>query len=258
MRIQIRRATGHGDVLSLTAAIPGLQKKYPGAKVSFMVSEGYEQLILRDPRMEEIVLWGNSFDSEEGDLIFRVSHTAYWDRHTWMCFAQCDALDVERNFPKLYLLPEEIDAAQGCDIAMANRYPHGGRSYKHMAGLAALLIGKGYHVKQIDTCPLFCRGVDNAPLTVREAAIEVAKARCLITVDSVFLHVGAALEKPMVVIFNLKKRSGPGSQYVPNSWVADWQWEPKRIVPMVEHLLGDGPAPDEDNTFDPAYKTSQS
>ena len=258
MRIQIRRPAGHGDVLSLTAVIPGLQKKYPGVTISFMVSESFEQLILHDPRIEEIVLWGNAFDWDADDPIMRVAHANCWDKYTWMCFAQCDVLDVERNFPKLYLLPEEIDVAQGCDVVMANRYPHGGRSYKYMAGLAALLVDKGYQVKQIDTCPLFCQGVDNAPLTIREAAAEVAKARCLITVDSVFLHVGAALEKPMVVIFNREQRSGPESQYVPNSWIAGWQWNPKRIVPMVEHLLGDGPAPDEENTFDPAYKTSQS
>lgn len=257
MRIQLRRPSGHGDVLSLTAAIPGLEKKFPDAKISFMVSPGYEQLILHDPRIERIVLWGNAFDWDKGDLVVRTSHAARWDRHTWMCFAQCDTVGVERSLPRLYLLPEEIEAAQGCDVAIANKYPHGGRSYKRMAGLAALLVGKSYHVKQIDAGPLFCPGVDNALLTIREAAAEVAKARCLITVDSVFLHVGAALERPMVVIFNREQRSGPESQYVPNSWVAGWRWEPRRILPMVLHLLGDGPAPDEENTFDPVYKRSQ-
>jgi len=50
------------------------------------------------------------------------------------------------------------------------------------------------------------------------------------------------------------QRSGPKWQFVPDCWIADWVCEPERIVSMVKHLLGDAPAPDEENTFDPAYR----
>ena len=260
MRILLKRNGGHGDVLSLTAALPGLKDKYPGAEIYFRVGKGFDQLIRHDPRLAGI-LWRKQPTDLVFDLKIRVAHGSVWgnakrsSKPLWMFEAQCQVLGVEPSLPSLYLLPGELAAARGSDVAMSNKYPIiGGRSYRHMSALAQQLVATGYHVRQIDTGPRMCRGIDNSPLTIREAAAEVAKTRCLVTTDTVFLHVGVALGKPMVAIFNQVQRSGPASQYVPNSWIAGWLWEPRRIVPMVKHLLGDGPAPDEENTFDSEYR----
>lgn len=260
MRILLRRGSGHGDVLCLTSAVPGLLKKYPGAEIYFMVSKGFEQLVLHDPRLAGIF----RYDQAPGltfDLNIRVAHGSVWgsgqkeEGHFWLAEAMCQVVGVGFSPPKIYLLPEELAAAKGSDVAMSNKYPvTGGRAYRHMSALAQQLVAAGYHVRQIDTGPPMCQGIDDAPLTIREAAAEVARTRCLITTDTVFLHVGVALGKSIVAIFNQVQRSSPTSQYVPNCWVANWLWPPERIVPMVKHLLGDGPAPDEENTFNPAYK----
>ena len=264
MRILLSRTKGHGDILSLTSAIPGLQKKHPGVKVYFKTIRGYDQLIRHDPRIAGIRWF--FFDrpsSPSFDTTINVAHGAIWpaadkEEHLWMGGAQCRKVGVEFSPAKMYLLPEELETATGCDVAIANKYPLGARSYEHMTELASQLAAEKYHVMQIDDCHPrpYNRGIDCPELTIREAAAEIAKARCLVTVDSVFLHVGAALGRPMVVIFN-PARSSPRSQYVPGSWVADWHQKPREITLMVKHLLGDGPAPDEENTFDPAYKESQ-
>lgn len=257
MRILLRRVAGHGDVLSLTSVIPGLKKKYPGAEIYFMTTRGYDQLVRHDPLLSGTIWYGYPtflvFDDHR-----RIDHAKIWEaakakgEQMWMGEAQCKVLGVEFSPPKMYLLPEELEAAEGSDVAIANRWPFGGRSYDQMGKLIKLLVAEGYRVLQIDTGPdkITC---PHPALTIREAAAEVAKTRCLVTIDSVFLHVGAALRKSMVVIFN-DKRSSPKSQFVPDSWIADWKWKPERMVPMVKHILGDGPAPNEQNTFDPAYR----
>ena len=259
MNILLRRGSGHGDVLLVTSVIPGLHEKFPGSQIYFKTGKGFDALILHDPRIMGIHWNHHPPPDINFDISTRVNHALTWGKDIWMPIAMCRFVGVKFNLPQLFLLPEELQVADSCDVAIANRYPViGGRAYQHMNQLAKYLVGAGYHVKQIDIGPPMCKGIDNAPLTVREAAAVVAKARCLVTIDSVFLHVGVILEKPIVAIFNPESRTSPKNQYVPGCWAAHWKWLPERILPMVKHLLGDGPAPNEENTFDPAYKRSQS
>ena len=258
-KILLHRGAGHGDVLLMTSAIPGLQKKFPGSEIYFKTGKGYDALVLHDPRIAGIC-WNHYPPLDiKFDIRIRVNHALIWGKDTWMPIAMCHFIGVKFSLPQLFLLPEELEAADSCDVAIANSYPViGARAYVHMSKLAKFLVDAGYHVKQIDLGPPMCKGIDNPPLTIREAAAVVAKARCLVTIDSVFLHVGVILDKPIVAIFNPEQRTSPKNQYAPGCWVAHWKWLPKRILSMVKHLLGDGPAPDEENTFDPAYKRSQS
>ena len=257
--VLLHRGAGHGDVLLLTSAIPGLQEKFPGVKVYFKTGEGFDALILHDPRIAGIHWNYHPPPNVDFDISIRVDHKQTWGSNIWMPIAMCRFVGVKFSLPKLFLLPEELQAATSCDVAITNKYPViGGRAYEHMDRLAKHLIDFGYHVRQIDLGPPMCKGIDNPPLTIREAAAAVAKARCLVTPDCVFMHVGVLLDKPIVAVFNPELRTSPKNQYVPNCWDAHWKWQPERILPMVKHLLGDGPAPNEENTFDPAYKTSQS
>jgi len=257
--ILLHRGAGHGDVLLLTSAIPGLQEKFRDVKIYFKTGKGFDALILHDPRIAGIC-WNHYPPPKINfDISIRVNHALTWSKDIWMPIAMCRFVGVKFSLPQLFLLPEELQAAEGCDVAIANKYPViGGRAYQHMSKLAKYLVDFGYHVKQIDLGPPMCKGIDHPPLTIREAAATIAKARCLLTPDCVFLHIGVILERPIVAIFNPEQRTSPKNQYVPGCWVAHWKWQPERILPMVKHLLGDGPAPDEENTFDPAYKTSQS
>jgi len=256
--ILLHRGAGYGDVLLLTSAIPGLQEKFPDAKIYFKTGKGFDALILHDPRIAGIC-WNYYPPLDiDFDISIRVNHALTWGKNIWMPIAMCRFVGVKFSLPQLFLLPEELQVASSCDVAITNKYPViGGRAYRHMDQLAKYLVDFGYHVKQIDLGPPMCKGIDNSPLTLREAAAVVAKARCLVTTDCVFLHVGVIFERPIVAIF-YPAWSSSKSQYVPGSWIANWKWAPERILPMVKHLLGDGPAPNEENTFDPAYKTSQS
>ena len=73
-------------------------------------------------------------------------------------------------------------------------------------------------ITQIDMSPNIC-GLHQPKLGIRETAAIIYHSRFYFGIDTVFMHIAAALQKPMLLILGPTCSHGNYSQYAPNAMI---------------------------------------
>lgn len=206
MKILVIRRDSRGDVLVATSVLPGLREKYPDSQIHFLARNGFDELLLGNPHIDKIV----HRRSKGYDLEIDLNHHPQWD--DWMASVHCRIAGVPFHPPELYLAPDELDVPQ-YDVAVANDAGWTSRQYTRMRDVLGTLSGN-YDIVQVDCGPDL--GVRHPELSIREAAAVIAKSKFYFGVDTVFMHIAAALGKPMVLIMG---PTGRENQYIPHATV---------------------------------------
>ena len=233
MRILLRRYAGHGDILCLTSALPGLRQRYPDAEIHFQTEQGYGDLVLGHPEIHQVWETIDNVPAEKlahFDLVFEPDHGLEWNDA--ICKVQCRMLGVTFSPLQLYLHSDEAAAAPVSDVCVAN-YTANERTYPQMKQTVQHLLDWGWNTLQIDSGPNL--GCHQPQLTMREAAAAIARTRVLLTVDTAAMHVGVALQKPMVIVFGAL--TGTHNQYVPDAWLTRTTDAPDWIAGLVTRRL---------------------
>jgi hypothetical protein len=233
VKILLRRYAGHGDILCLTNALPGLRRRYPDAEFHFQTGQGYGDLILGHPEIHQVWETANNVPAEQltnFDLVLEPDHGTQWN--DTICRVQCRMLGVTFTPPQLFLHPVEVENAPVSDVCVVN-YTADARTYPQMAQTVRHLLEWGWNTLQIDNGPNL--GCAQSKLTMRQAAAAIARTQVLLTVDTAAMHVGVALQKPMVIVFG--DLTGVFNQYVPNAWLARTKEPPDLIAGLVTRRL---------------------
>lgn len=211
MNILVIRHDMHGDVLVATSILPGLKRKYPGCEIDFLCNPGYEHVLQNNPYIRSVV----HADSGNYDLRLAIDHATHWDR--WMPVVHCEQAGVEFSAPQIFLSASEAaQAPMDGTVALAGAAGWPSRRYAHMEGLSTVLklLYPGLQFVQVDNGPDM--GIEHPKMTVREMIAFLSRCCLLISVDSLPMHVGAALGMPMILIMGI---TGPEIQYVPNATI---------------------------------------
>lgn len=226
MKILVNRNDCHGDILAATSVLPGLQEKYPGAEIHFQVGGGYSRVLQNNPRIDKIIL---GRDGHYDVVIPYLDHHSQWNDH--MPRVHCRIAEVPFNPPELYLTEAELEAQREYSgyIVVANQAGWKTREYEHMQAVVDHLKG-WYHMVQIDLGPDM--GIPHPTLSLREAAAVMAQSSLYLGIDTVFLHMAAALHRPMVLVMGQTCVEGNNySQYAPYATeVRNTDASPERVI----------------------------
>lgn len=213
MNILVVRHDMHGDILVMTSILPGLKKKYPGCEIDFLVNPGYEHVLANNTYIRDVV----HADAKDYDLRLVIDHSVRWDR--WMPMVHCEQAGVEFAPPQIFLSPSEAaQAPMEGTVALSSAAGWASRRYAHMPGLATVLklLYPGLNFVQIDNGPDLDPKIEHPKMKVREMIAFLSRCCLLVGVDSLPMHVGAALGVPMVLLMGI---TGPEIQYVPNATI---------------------------------------
>jgi len=222
--ILVERLDVHGDVLVATSILPGLKKKYPDAEISWHVRKHYDFALLNNPYIDKIIQGPDrSISKEDYDLAIAPDHHMQWNRP--MAQIHCDDAGVPFHRPELYLSKEEIEAVPEHHrdrVLVANKAGWKTRMCPNLND-ALMEVSEYPGFVQIDNGPDLYEGIDHPNLTLRGAAAYMYWARLYIGIDTVFMHMAVAFDKPMVLCMG---PTGPESQYIPNATVIKpYEWD---------------------------------
>lgn len=223
--ILVDRLDVHGDVLVATSILPGLHEKYPNAKIDWRVRKGFGFALQNNPYINNIIeMVGNrTLDLNDYDLEIRPDHHMHWNKP--MAAVHCEQAGVPLHKPELYLTQEEIEAVpEECRdrILVAN---HAGWSSRVCPNLTQALAQLSYDHDfiQIDNGKNLYESIDHPTLTLREAAAYMYHAKLYIGIDTVFMHMAVAFEKPMVLCMGPTDQF---TQYIPNATIIKpYEWK---------------------------------
>lgn len=222
MAIALHRGHKHGDVLCLTSAIPGISNKYM-EHIDFYVDEGYDQLILHDPRIRHIHV--GRPDPSMYSHVFSPDHGKEWNDA--ICKVQCKMIGVPFSPPRYYITEEELSKAPHHQIAIC---AHSSAQTRDSHGLFESInhLAQKYDCVQVDNGKNICY---QPKTSLREAAAIIAKADLTISVDTSLMHVAAALGVNALFLF--VGLTGPHNQWINN---ADYLIRPSAssIIKKVE------------------------
>jgi len=211
MRILVNRNDMHGDVMAATSVLKGLQEKYPGAEIDFMVDRRFSLVLQNNPRCRIVYRKQGHYDLE----IPYLDHHYQWSDH--MARVHCRIAGVPFNPPELYLTQTEIDSCHlRGRIAFCNQAGWRCRTFQHMNEIVSQLTNTP--ITQIDISPRVC-GLHQPRLGIRETAAIIYHSRFYFGIDTVFMHIAAALQKPMLLVLGPTCSHGNYSQYVPNAMI---------------------------------------
>ena len=226
MKILVNRNDCHGDILAATSVLLGLQEKYPDAEIHFQVGGGYSRVLQNNPRIDQIIL---GRDGHYDVVIPYLDHHSQWSDH--MPRVHCRIAGVPFNPPELYLTEAEFEAQREYKgyITVANQAGWKTREYEHMQIVVDCLKDK-YPMVQNDLGDDM--GIAHPRLSLREAAAVMAQSKLYLGIDTVFLHMAAALQKPMVSVMGQTCVEGNNySQYAPYATeIRGTGASPKRVL----------------------------
>lgn len=216
---------GHGDVLSGTSVIPGLQEMHPHATIFAAVPVACWALLQHDPR---VILVPDGQDCSAYDVVADSWHGRNWNGQ--IPVVQCREAKVRFSRPQMYFAPGERAKAKRYDIVLGTWTADVRRQYTSFPKLARLLAKK-YNVAQVDNGPDV--GVYHPDLTLREAAATIAMSRMLVTIDTGLMQIGIALQSPFLAILH-KEWSGVHNHLIEQRHVINAKLDPVKIADVIE------------------------
>ena len=198
-KMVLYRGAGHGDVLCLTSAIPGLRKKYPNLDLDFVTGVNFSDMVWYDPRLHSVYEIEN-FNQFPYKIqkIFKPDHGTQWDAP--IPVVQCRMLDVPFSPPRYYFKDGELDNVDEHDIAVVVHATDQRRCYQSLND-AVEILQEEYDVIQIDHGPHIAR--NHPDLSIREAVATMARAKMVLTVDTGFMHAAVALDLNALIVFTI-------------------------------------------------------
>jgi len=211
--ILVTRLDVHGDVLVGTSVLPGLREQYPDAEIDWHVRSGYGQLLEYNPYLRKV--WQGPFDEipEVYDKSYSLDHHYQWDRP--MAQVYCDTCGVPLHRPEIYLNEAERKLAANNTglILVANKAGWRSRECATLPDVLSELAANYPMMLQVDMgTPI--RNIKRFDGTLRQVAALMSTASLYIGIDTVFMHMAVALNRPMVLCMG---PTGPESQYIPGA-----------------------------------------
>lgn len=223
--ILVKRSTsGIGDLVMATNGIERLKAKYPGKDIHVAVQKNLMPILDNNPYIDKVIDISSPINSKRYFAILDISTPcAQYESYRVNLKKTVQKSRVEvfsealetREFlldllPKFYLSEKEINHGKSFiksiksnkpKIAIALKSAELYRSYTHEDELIKLLMFKGFVpiILNRDTSieDVICCG-DN---TIREAAAILNASDGIITVDTGWLHIAAALNKKAIAMF---------------------------------------------------------
>lgn len=234
MKILLTRYDCLGDVLVGTCVLPGLREKYPGAEIWWRCHARSHPMLEGNPLIDKIV----AFDPSDMDLRIELNHEARWNGKgptvETMAEIYCDQAGVPLHRPQLHLTAEErawADPYAG-RIAVCNTAGWQSRTYKHMAAVLNRLKAEGLPMVQVDHASSTF-GIPQPQSSIRQAAAIMERCTMYFGIDTVFMHMAVAFERPMVLVMG---PTGCENQYVPGAVIL----RPKPFTSVFEGAYTSG------------------
>ncbi len=176
-----------------------------------MVDHRFRFVLQNNPRCRIVYGKEGPYDLE----IPYLDHHYQWGDH--MARVHCKIAGVPFNPPELYLTQAEIDSCRfRGQIAFCNGAGWRTRTFQHVNEIVSQLTNTP--ITQIDLAPQVC-GLHQPRLGIRETAAIIYHSKFYFGIDTVWMHVAAALEKPMLLVLGPTACHGNYSQYAPNAMI---------------------------------------
>lgn len=219
-KILVIRRDVHGDVLAATAVLPGLRRKYPDAEIHFQATKAYQWPLFNNPYIDSIV--ARPAKLSDYDEVFELDHHSRWTGP--FAKVHCEICGVGFTKPELYFTHEELmqeGFPRGC-IAVAHRAGWKNKWYERMDSVLGRLKNNypNLTIVQVERAPRLQNIDIFAPdvfSDLRDIAASMKDMKLYLGVDTVFLHIAVALNKPMVCPMG---STTPDLVYMPHaSWL---------------------------------------
>ena len=207
--ILLKRRGARGDVLLTTPIIKQLKKENPKAKITYLTEcpEMLEGNFHVDAIVDRIPEDTGAFDKVYDLKYERAGHSNYIDEMAKCAEVNIKDRKLEFNIPKEKVVKAKrlLKDLKGLKIAF-----HIGKTWKSrewevekFLAVGKYLVKHGHSILECGdkNTPFLGLGKDCRKLTISETAAVLAQADIVVGIDSLVIHIAAAVNTPVIVIY---------------------------------------------------------